>query len=70
MDRFDKSLFKVVILLATLVRLIITGNIVTGKMMVGKNMADCQKMCMPYTMSEFQNLTWRVLLWRVEIKIW
>ena len=48
----------------TLVRLIMTGNIVAGK-----NMADFQKICMPYKLSQLQKLIWRVLLWQVEMKI-
>ena len=56
---------------ATLVRLIMTVIILWRvNTMVDKNMADCQKMYMPYTNSELQKLTWRVLLWRVEMKIW
>ena len=55
----------VIISYYTLVRLIMTGNIVAGK-----NMAVCQSIFMQYTMSELQKLTWRVLLWRVEMKIW
>ena len=48
-----------------------TGNIVAVKIMAGKNIADYQKICMPYyTMSELQKLTRRVLLWRVEMEIW
>ena len=39
-----------------------------------KIMADCHEICMPYTyilyMSELKKLTWRVLLWQVEMKIW
>ena len=61
----------VIIFYYTLVRLIMTGNIVAGKIMAGKNMAVSQNIFMQYTMSELQKLTWRVLLlWRVEMKIW
>ena len=60
------SMILMTITLLVRLTLITTGNIVAGT-----NMADCQKICMPYIMLELQTLTWRVLLWRVlKMKIW